>query len=972
MERRVNARSWGSGRERTFPAHHMRESLVTAVGNRALFAPVRFGTRGHRMNRFANNELINLFCRREYVFQFAGIVGGNPENPIITKSGIEFGIATTNLSCETRHYGHYHDGLIPGCTNIFPDPKSNDPSSEPGSSLILVPITLVLTFLTSFPRVHVSTAAHVSLTQPTHLGRVEQSLCSLSLRTRQWDKPQCFSRNIVFIQKLMSVSCWRWRYALSVRRWVRPLARAKGVCLGNKALGFDSWLGHGFSRCENLSPRLQDWALASIPYCVREYQMTADPVSTFSCGWLIPKLQLKRATSMKLDVIVGLFLFIGIESKSTAGTYQRITALEGAAMAWRLNCLPPTKANWVQSPSGSLPDFRRWKSCRTMPLVGGFSRRSPIYPIFKFRRCPILTESVNQLIEDELTERRIQEDGTARHASDVSIRVRSVRLGARYNFISLTQCTQRPVYNGSRYAGCSAKCERFGFSIQSQTGYLQQDHALTDTGENATVGLWDEEFAPNITNGSVEYESSMAPHIAAGIPARAPGLVESSRRTKYGCRYNVISTLWVIHTVRDRVSCWTAGDSVVVPLDSRPPGSRRSNCANGLERSGSRLTSGSRERTKSGAGTQGRGKLEIPEKTRRPAASSATIPTCENTGATPPGVEPGSYRRKASALTTAPDRLRTNVLQKYSARIGKLAADSTETNVCSTAFRSRQDVRAANSSPRPLRHDYANSPAGTCGANSMNVNLREGRGTCARSLPQPHAVLKTLVSVQSAAAFPMRVECFCNTFVHNRVVTNISSPPAGPCWRTNRRRLGRRAASTCGAHQEPTSRGAVGWCTIDLGYRKLWVQIPGPLPNWVYSNCSTNGKTDKLRLHSIKFIIIVEHQLPQRCDHVFPAPRVSTSRGAATMTPAPQHCHAAVRYTTRAVSRPAAWRRAEQLGREHTASSVQFRLYLKRHCVAHTVTGRTRLLVRFKRARPGTRGQVPFVFRCRVFPALAQ
>ncbi|KAJ8892061.1 hypothetical protein PR048_004635, partial [Dryococelus australis] len=29
-------------------------------------------------------------------------------------------------------------GLMPGCTNIFPDPISNDPSSEPGSRLILV------------------------------------------------------------------------------------------------------------------------------------------------------------------------------------------------------------------------------------------------------------------------------------------------------------------------------------------------------------------------------------------------------------------------------------------------------------------------------------------------------------------------------------------------------------------------------------------------------------------------------------------------------------------------------------------------------------------------------------------------------------------------------------------------------------------------------------------------------------------
>ncbi|KAJ8873585.1 hypothetical protein PR048_024403 [Dryococelus australis] len=37
---------------------------------------------------------------------------------------------------------------------------------------------------------------------------------------------------------------------------------------------------------------------------------------------------------------------------------------------------PPTKANRVQSPAGS-PDFRKWESRWTIPLVGGFSRGSP-------------------------------------------------------------------------------------------------------------------------------------------------------------------------------------------------------------------------------------------------------------------------------------------------------------------------------------------------------------------------------------------------------------------------------------------------------------------------------------------------------------------------------------------------------------------------------------------------------------------
>ncbi|KAJ8885392.1 hypothetical protein PR048_011589 [Dryococelus australis] len=43
---------------------------------------------------------------------------------------------------------------------------------------------------------------------------------------------------------------------------------------------------------------------------------------------------------------------------------------------------PPTKANPVQSPAGSLPDFCKWESCWTMPLVGGFSWGSPVAPAF--------------------------------------------------------------------------------------------------------------------------------------------------------------------------------------------------------------------------------------------------------------------------------------------------------------------------------------------------------------------------------------------------------------------------------------------------------------------------------------------------------------------------------------------------------------------------------------------------------------
>ncbi|KAJ8877410.1 hypothetical protein PR048_021864 [Dryococelus australis] len=74
---------------------------------------------------------------------------------------------------------------------------------------------------------------------------------------------------------------------------------------------------------------------------------------------------------------------------------------EGAMVAGRFARSPPTKANRVQSPAGS-PDFRKWESCRTMPLVGGFSRESPVSPASSFRRRSIFT-SIGHIGSHDLT-----------------------------------------------------------------------------------------------------------------------------------------------------------------------------------------------------------------------------------------------------------------------------------------------------------------------------------------------------------------------------------------------------------------------------------------------------------------------------------------------------------------------------------------------------------------------------------------
>ncbi|KAJ8888234.1 hypothetical protein PR048_007721 [Dryococelus australis] len=51
---------------------------------------------------------------------------------------------------------------------------------------------------------------------------------------------------------------------------------------------------------------------------------------------------------------------------------------------------PATESNRVKSPAGSLPDSPMWELCWTMPLIGGFSRESPVSPALSFRCCSTL------------------------------------------------------------------------------------------------------------------------------------------------------------------------------------------------------------------------------------------------------------------------------------------------------------------------------------------------------------------------------------------------------------------------------------------------------------------------------------------------------------------------------------------------------------------------------------------------------
>ncbi|KAJ8871871.1 hypothetical protein PR048_028211 [Dryococelus australis] len=79
---------------------------------------------------------------------------------------------------------------------------------------------------------------------------------------------------------------------------------------------------------------------------------------------------------------------------------------KGAVGDERLDCSPPTKDEPGSIPGRDTPDFRKWESCLTTTLVGGFSRESPIFPTFAFWLCSILSSFHHHRLSRPFTQQR--------------------------------------------------------------------------------------------------------------------------------------------------------------------------------------------------------------------------------------------------------------------------------------------------------------------------------------------------------------------------------------------------------------------------------------------------------------------------------------------------------------------------------------------------------------------------------------
>ncbi|KAJ8896160.1 hypothetical protein PR048_001503 [Dryococelus australis] len=161
-----------------------------------------------------------------------------------------------------------------------------------------------------------------------------------------------------------------------------------------------------FSRNSHLKTPVVVWndVVLKVPE-VKDSNLTAlveEPNVFSTCEVLNPR---HRLVVVMLQKILPRFSFSFCPiSTSLDSNVLCIRAMEltGASVAERLACSPPTKANRVQSPAVSLPDFRMWESCGTMTLVGGFSRGPSVSLVLSFGVAPFSLKSLSSAFKTSL------------------------------------------------------------------------------------------------------------------------------------------------------------------------------------------------------------------------------------------------------------------------------------------------------------------------------------------------------------------------------------------------------------------------------------------------------------------------------------------------------------------------------------------------------------------------------------------
>ncbi|KAJ8875040.1 hypothetical protein PR048_022930 [Dryococelus australis] len=431
----------------------------------------------------------------------------------------------------------------------------------------------------------------------------------------------------------------------------------------------------------------------------------------------------------------------------------------------RVDYPPPHKgANQISFPAGSLPVFHMWGPCRTMPLVGGFSRGSPVSlrpfvtALLHTHRASSssalkssLAQTSSLTLNDCLTPEchevagpEVWKTGAVRCEKDVDSKAgsgaisssgRAIRPVVNINFPGAEVPTARRLTAKNRSVWSIAGMKRRGGG--GDTGDPRQNpptiaivrhnyHSRKSgdpagdrtrftlvTGEDSeghwgkyiiTIQAKHELLHTNKYNFSIyrrRVVSPLASHLGelGSIPGRVTGFSHGNHAGR--CRWSAGflgdlpspppfhsgATPYSLHSPSSALKTILKAAQIssltpftvslnVTPLEQQvfipakcrgsrrllrptiPPRADFCEVLHALfthETTRWRVGVNNSQQRKSSAGMKGRRKREIPEKNRRPTASSGTIPKCENP-VTRSGIEPDSPRWEASGMTARPPR----------------------------------------------------------------------------------------------------------------------------------------------------------------------------------------------------------------------------------------------------------------------------------------------------------------------------
>ncbi|KAJ8890939.1 hypothetical protein PR048_010448 [Dryococelus australis] len=333
---------------------------------------------------------------------------------------------------------------------------------------------------------------------------------------------------------------------------------------------------------------------------------------------------------------------------------------EGTVVAERLDYSPPTKANRVHSPAGSLPDFRKWESGRTMSLVRRVFSEISRFPTLEFRRHSILTHVAPD------TQVHIEHNGSPvskKMLSDATVPYTAVYYENYEEGVALAiyllflwylittqsgwtatcniavSCADFKLRFGDQLCTCSCRaplasvtplCAAERMSCGSLMNYS------CDIGHELLSGWAPLAFTRCVTShpAACMNDGSFV-HPIHGLVSAPGGIIGlASKRAHFTVnsleRGASLLELFPTKSGDDKGDTATCVNCAIAL--------RACTCAECALRS---------------AGIQGRRKREIPEKIRRPTVSYGTILTCENT-VTRPGIEPSSSWWGTSRLTAQP------------------------------------------------------------------------------------------------------------------------------------------------------------------------------------------------------------------------------------------------------------------------------------------------------------------------------